>query len=96
VINPEGARIQMEGCITMGLGYALTEEVRFSGGRVRDRNFGSYKIPRFSWLPEIQTVIVDAQHAPAQGGGSLPSSAWARCWPTRSSMPRALGYTNCP
>jgi nicotinate dehydrogenase subunit B len=69
VINPEGARIQMEGCITMGLGYALTEEVRFSGGRVRDRNFGSYKIPRFAWLPEIQTIIVDAKDSPAQGGG---------------------------
>ena len=27
VINPAGARLQMEGCITMGLGYALTEEI---------------------------------------------------------------------
>jgi len=28
-VNPEGATIQMEGCITMGLGYALAEEVLF-------------------------------------------------------------------
>jgi len=27
VVNPEGAKIQMEGCITMGLGYALKEIV---------------------------------------------------------------------
>ena len=68
-INPEGATIQMEGCLTMGLGYALAEEVRFSGGRVLDTNFDTYKIPRFSWLPEIETVIIDAKGDPPQGGG---------------------------
>jgi isoquinoline 1-oxidoreductase len=68
-INPEGATIQMEGCLTMGLGYALAEEVRFSGGRVLDTNFDTYEIPRFSWLPEIETVIIDAKGDPPQGGG---------------------------
>src|ERR1039457_6256600 len=28
-VSPDGSRQQMEGCITMGLGQALTEEVRF-------------------------------------------------------------------
>jgi len=68
-INPEGATIQMEGCLTMGLGYALTEELRFSGGEVLDTNFDTYEIPRFSWLPEIETVIIDARNDPPQGGG---------------------------
>ena len=68
-INPEGATIQMEGCLTMGLGYALAEEVRFEGGRVLDTNFDTYEIPRFSWLPEIDTVIIDAANDPPQGGG---------------------------
>jgi CO/xanthine dehydrogenase Mo-binding subunit len=63
VVNPEGAKIQMEGCITMGLGYALTEEVRFQGGNILDRNFGTYKIPRFAWLPDIETVLIDAKDA---------------------------------
>ncbi len=67
-INPEGAKIQMEGCITMGLGYALTEEVRFQGGKVLDTNFDTYAIPRFSWLPKIETVIIDSKETP-QGGG---------------------------
>jgi isoquinoline 1-oxidoreductase len=69
VINPAGAQIQMEGCITMGLGYALTEEIRFKGGDILDSNFGTYKLPRFSWLPEIETVLIDAKDSPAQGGG---------------------------
>ncbi len=59
----------MEGCITMGLGYALTEEVHFKGGQILDLNFDTYEIPRFSWLPKIETVLIDAKESPPQGGG---------------------------
>jgi len=69
VINPAGAALQMEGCITMGLGYALMEEIRFRGGQVLDTNFDTYKPTRFSWLPTIETVIVKADDEPAHGGG---------------------------
>ena len=44
-------------------------EVRFKGGKISDKNFGSYKLPRFSWLPEIETVLINDQEAPPQGGG---------------------------
>ena len=69
VINPEGAKIQMEGCITMGLGYALTEEVHFKGGRVLDTNYDTYEIPRFSWVPKIETVLIKNNATAPQGGG---------------------------
>jgi isoquinoline 1-oxidoreductase len=69
VVNPEGARQQIEGCLTMGLGYALSEEIHFKGGEVLDRNFDSYELPRFSWLPRIDAVILDAPEIAAQGGG---------------------------
>jgi isoquinoline 1-oxidoreductase len=59
VINPEGARMQIEGCITMGLGYCLTEEIRFANGAVLDENYDTYELPRFSWLPKIEVVLVD-------------------------------------
>ncbi len=68
-INPEGARIQMEGCVTMGLGYTLTEEIRFKGGEILDRNFDTYQLPRFSWVPQIETVLVEDRNAAPQGGG---------------------------
>ena len=68
-VNPQGARIQMEGCITMGLGYALSEEIRFRDGRISDLNFDTYSLPRFSWLPQIETVIVDNPVLAPQGGG---------------------------
>jgi len=68
-VNPQGATIQMEGCITMGLGYTFTEEVFFEGGKIKDRSFDTYEIPRFSSLPKIETVILDRQDQPPQGGG---------------------------
>jgi nicotinate dehydrogenase subunit B len=69
VVNPQGATIQMESCITMGLGYALAEDITFRGGAVLDQNFDTYQIPRFSWVPEIKTIIVEAPNEPPQGGG---------------------------
>jgi isoquinoline 1-oxidoreductase len=69
VINPEGAIIQIEGCITMGLGYALTEEVHFKGGKVLDTNYDTYELPRFSWVPKIESVLIPNNETPPQGGG---------------------------
>jgi isoquinoline 1-oxidoreductase len=69
VVNPDGARQQMEGCLTMGLGYALLEQVRFRGREIANRNFDSYELPRFSAVPPIETVILDAHDTPSQGGG---------------------------
>ncbi len=69
IINPEGARIQVEGCITMGLGCALSEEIRFEGGKILDTNFDTYSLPRFSWVPEIETVLMDSKETMPQGGG---------------------------
>ena len=46
VVNPEGAKQQVEGCITMGVGYALSEEVQFAKGEVFTKNFDSYDIPQ--------------------------------------------------
>jgi CO/xanthine dehydrogenase Mo-binding subunit len=69
VINPEGAKIQMEGCVSMGLGYALAEELHFKGGKIFDLNFDAYQIPRFSWLPKIETVLIDSKDPAPQGGG---------------------------
>jgi CO/xanthine dehydrogenase Mo-binding subunit len=62
----------MEGCITMGMGQALTEEVRFKDGAVLSQNFDSYELPRFSWLPKIETVLIENQEIPAAGSGEPP------------------------
>jgi isoquinoline 1-oxidoreductase len=72
VVNPEGAKMQIEGGITMGLGYSLSEELRFVGGDILDRNFGTYQIPRFSQVPRIDVVFVKNDELAPQGGGEPP------------------------
>ncbi len=69
VINPEGALIQMEGCEMMGLGYSLTEEIKFRNGEILNKNFDSYEIPKFSWMPKLENHILDKKDEPPQGGG---------------------------
>ena len=69
VVNPDGAAMQMEGCIAQGLGYVLAEELRFQGGAILDRNFDTYDLPRFSWVPKIETVLVKNDALAPQGGG---------------------------
>ncbi len=68
-VNPQGIQMQIEGCLTMGLSSVLTEEIHFSGGDVKDRNFSSYEITHFSWLPQIETVLVDNPELAPQGCG---------------------------
>lgn len=72
-VNPQGTILQIEGCITMGMGYALSEDIEFKGGDVITKNFDTYQLPLFSWVPEIiDTVILDRQDQPPQGGGEPP------------------------
>jgi CO/xanthine dehydrogenase Mo-binding subunit len=72
VVNPDGMRQQAEGCVMMGMGAALTEEVKFRNGEVLTRNFDGYPLARFSWLPKVEIVFVDDPEAAALGGGEPP------------------------
>ena len=72
VVNPDGARQQAEGSLIMGLGYTLMEEVPFKGGEILVKNFDTYELPRFSWIPELDVTLLDNTAVPAQGGGEPP------------------------
>ena len=69
VVNPHGATIQTEGGITMGLGYALYEDIEFEGGNVKTTGFSNYEITRFSKTPKITCVFIDKMDAKPEGGG---------------------------
>jgi isoquinoline 1-oxidoreductase len=71
-LNPDGLRQQAEGSVMMGMGYALSEELRFQGGKVLTGNFDNYRITRFSGLPEIEVVLVDNPQMAALGAGEPP------------------------
>jgi isoquinoline 1-oxidoreductase len=69
VVNPHGAILQTEGGITMGIGYALFEDIKFDGGKILSNNFSNYEITRFSTTPKIECVFVDKMDAKPEGGG---------------------------
>jgi isoquinoline 1-oxidoreductase len=77
VVNPDGARMQMEGCVVMGLSSALSEEIHFEGGAIKERNYDGYEITRFSQVPEIRTVLVDNPELAPQGCGEPTVTAVA-------------------
>lgn len=72
VVNPDHLRNQVEGAIVMGLGGALFEAVEFEDGRILNPRFSSYRVPRFSDLPQIEVVLLDRKDLPPAGGGETP------------------------
>jgi CO/xanthine dehydrogenase Mo-binding subunit len=72
VVNPEHLKNQIEGSIVMGIGGALFEAVEFSNGRILNSRLSKYRVPRFSDLPVIETVLVDRKDLPSAGAGETP------------------------
>jgi CO/xanthine dehydrogenase Mo-binding subunit len=69
VINPDGARGQVEGSILQTLSRALLEEVRFDRSRVTSVDWSSYPILRFPDVPKIDIVLIDRPTEPPVGAG---------------------------
>ena len=69
VVNPEGARNQMEGAIMMGIGGALFEAADFDGGRVLNSGFARYRVPRITDTPQIDVRFVGDDDTPSTGAG---------------------------
>jgi len=74
VVNPEGARNQVEGGMVDGIGHAMYSEMTFKNGRPEQNNFDSYRLIRHREAPvEIETYFVDNGIDPTGlGEPSLP------------------------
>jgi CO/xanthine dehydrogenase Mo-binding subunit len=77
IINPANLTSQVQGCIIMGLGGALTEEIQFENGRILNANFADYRVPRFRDVPKIDVHLVNKTDIPSAGGGETPIIALA-------------------
>ena len=69
VVNPEGAKNQLEGSIVMGMGTALYEAIDFQGARVLNAGFMRYRVPRTSDAPLILPLLVGDDDTPSTGAG---------------------------
>ncbi len=72
VVNPDGLKNQIVGCIIMGLGGALFEGIDFENGRILNNRFSQYRVPRFSDVPPIEVVLVERKDLPSSGAGETP------------------------
>jgi nicotinate dehydrogenase subunit B len=72
VVNPDHLKNQIQGAISMALGGALFEQIRFRGGRIVNPRFSLYRVPRFSDMPEVEVVLVDRPDLPSAGAGETP------------------------
>jgi CO/xanthine dehydrogenase Mo-binding subunit len=59
VLNPQNFEQQIQGAVAQGLGYALTEDVRTSGGMLDTTDLTTYVIPTSLDLPDIESHAVE-------------------------------------
>jgi nicotinate dehydrogenase subunit B len=72
IVNPDNLRNQVEGSNVQGLGGALFEAIEFKDGKILNGRLSQYRVPRFSDLPAIETVLVDRKDLPSAGAGECP------------------------
>jgi isoquinoline 1-oxidoreductase len=72
IINPDNLKNQVEGAIIMGLGGALFEAIDFADGKILNGRLSRYRVPRFSDVPPIETVMLDRKDLPSAGAGECP------------------------
>lgn len=58
-VNPMNVVAQIEGGVSMGVGYGLMEEVLVNRGRIRNPRFSEYFIPTVLDMPEVTSLMVE-------------------------------------
>ncbi|NOZ43365.1 MAG: xanthine dehydrogenase family protein molybdopterin-binding subunit [Alphaproteobacteria bacterium] len=77
VINRMGLEAQMEGGVAFGIGFALSEEMLFEQGHLKNPSFRDYKVPTAPDMPEIEMHFIESDCAEgpygAKGIAELPT-----------------------
>jgi len=69
-INPVMCKGQLEGGTLQAIGWALSEEVIWDGGRITNPRMTNYIIPTALDVPPFETILVEAPYAHGPGGGA--------------------------
>src|SRR5207302_11388035 len=72
IVNPDNLRNQIEGANIQGLGGALFEAIQFENGKILNGRMVRSRVPRFSDLPAVETVLLDRKDLPSAGAGECP------------------------
>jgi nicotinate dehydrogenase subunit B len=74
VVNPDGLRNQIEGCILQTLGRTLHEETTFDRSRVTSVDWKSYPILSFPEVPAVDVALIDRPALPPMGAGEAATA----------------------
>jgi CO/xanthine dehydrogenase Mo-binding subunit len=71
VVDEDGARLQVDGCVTFGVGQALFEQLIFDGGQLTNGSLADYLIASARDLPARMTAMIleDAEPHEVHGMG---------------------------
>jgi isoquinoline 1-oxidoreductase len=72
VVNPEHLRNQVEGGLAMGIGGALFEQIDFAENKIGNARLSRYRVPRFTDMPVIESVLLDRKDIVSAGSGETP------------------------
>jgi isoquinoline 1-oxidoreductase len=53
-------------------GGALFEAIEFENGKILNGRMSEYRVPRFSDVPGLETVLLDRKDLPSAGAGECP------------------------
>ena len=77
IVNPDGLKNQVEGAIMQGIGGALFEAIEFADGKILNPRFSQYRVPRYSDMPQLETILLNRPDLPSAGAGECPIVALA-------------------
>ena len=72
VVNPDGAKAQIEGNVMWGVGSTLIEQAYVKDGRLELNNFESYPLLTMREAPNVRSVLVDTGIKTPYGMGEPP------------------------
>jgi CO/xanthine dehydrogenase Mo-binding subunit len=78
VVNPDGAKNQIEGGIVQAVSLTLKEQVTFDRREITSRDWSGYPILTFGEAPSIEIILMDrSDPSLGAGEGSLPPTSAA-------------------
>ena len=78
VVNPTGARNQVEGGVLDGIGHAMYSDFSFKDGAPEYKNFDTYRLIRMNETPKVAVYFVENNNSPTGlGEPGLPPAGGA-------------------
>jgi isoquinoline 1-oxidoreductase beta subunit len=78
VVNPTGARNQVEGGVLDGIGHAMYSDFSFKNGKPDSKNFDTYRLIRMQETPKVEVHFVLNEKSPTGlGEPGLPPAGGA-------------------